>query len=101
MFRTWTNNPPTDELIPRRSVRHHIGKQMTAETRKALADLIQADQDAGFFDPPGCEQLRAHINAQRDMLSRVEATLDAILRGQHSGWDRALSDLRDELRRLT
>jgi len=34
-----------------------------------------------------------------ELLRRIEAEIDAILRGRHAGWDQALSKLRDELRK--
>jgi hypothetical protein len=33
------------------------------------------------------------------LLVRIEAKIDAILRGDHVGWDQALSALRDEIRK--
>jgi hypothetical protein len=37
----------------------------------------------------------AHL---RTIIKQAEAQIDAILRGQHNGWDRALADVRETLR---
>jgi hypothetical protein len=37
------------------------------------------------------------LNEAKELLQRAEAKIDAILRGQHAGWDQALHALRKEL----
>ena len=40
----------------------------------------------------------AEQNQTTELLQRTHDAIDAILRGRHDGWDRALAALRQELR---
>lgn len=47
-----------------------------------------------------CQPLKPGCWGYVDPLERVEALIDAILRGRHAGWDQAMAKLRVELREI-